>query len=102
MLDAVAIAYDLTSLVLPYPDLLVYTAADIAAWYSWTLGSSEIVIPDGAKYMYEEKKALLGQIAAGTRALGILVPLKDQLNIQQVDTNPGGDRVTRDSLKGMW
>lgn len=99
---AVGNAITISALVAPYPDALVYHTANIAAFYSWTMGSSEIVVPDAAKMLHEDSLRFLDQVARRERSLGVATPPAANIEAKQVEVNPAGDRTTRDSLKGFW
>ena len=98
--NAVAIA----TLVPPYPDPIVYHTAQIAAYYAWGQGSSEVVVPDSAKQMHEDSLRFLDQVARRERSLGVATAPASALQVQQIDTDNGGTlgRTTKDSLKGFW
>ena len=92
------------SLSSPYPDILVYTAANVAAYYSWTMGSSEIVIPDGAKMLMDAADSTIAKIRNREISLGANTAPASALEVKQIDTDNGGTlgRLTRDSIKGFW
>lgn len=101
---AVGNTIQISTLTAPYPDPLVYHAAQIAAYYAWGQGSSEIVVPDAAKLMHEDSLRFLDQIARRERSLGIATPPPANIEAKQIDTDNGGTlgRTTRSSLIGFW
>jgi len=101
---AVGNAINISSLAVPYPDALVFHTAQIAAFYAWNQGSSEIIVPDAAKQMHQDSLRFLDQVARRERSLGVATPPASALEVKQIDTDNGGTlgRDTRDSLKGFW
>ena len=101
---AVSNVSDIATFTAPYPDALVYAAANIAAFYAWTMGSGETAVPDGAKALHEDALRFLDQLARRERSLGVASPPASKMEAKQVDQDPGGllGRVTRNALKGWW
>lgn len=99
---AVGNAIAIASLSAPYPDPLVYHAAQIAAYYAWGQGSSEVVVPDAVKLMHEDSLRFLDQVARRERSLGVATPPASAVQAKQIDPDPQQNRMTRDGLKGFW
>lgn len=101
---AVGNAVNISSLATPYPDALVFHTAQIAAYYAWNQGSSEVIVPDAAKQLHEDSLRFLDQVARRERSLGVGTAPASSILVKQIDTDNGGTlgRITRDSTKGFW
>lgn len=102
---AVANQYDPANLVSPYPDILVFATARLAAYYAWTMGSAEIISPEAAAALRDDALRVFDRIASRALSLGIASTVQPATNqdVKQVDTNPDGTRTTRDSTTGtLW
>jgi phage gp36-like protein len=104
VMAAVGNVLNIATMTPPYPDALVFHAAQIGAYYAWGQGSSEIVVPDAAMKMHEDSLRFLDQLARRERSVGVANPPASVLEVKQIDVDNGGTlgRTTRDSLRGFW
>jgi phage gp36-like protein len=100
--SAIQIAVSLTALTEPYPDALVFNTARIAAYYAWLQSSSGQAVPQHIRDSHQDALRWLDQVAHGERTLGMAPTPMPTEGVGEVDINPRGDRVTRDSLAGFW
>ncbi len=86
-----------------YPAILVTHAASLAAYYAHQYGTDGQGVPQRIAEAAKDARDWLDLLAAGTRTVGTTVKPTADLEAAQVDTNPHGGWVTRDSLKGgIW
>jgi hypothetical protein len=101
--SAVQVQSDLSSFTAPYPTIVINAAAAITAYYTWLQSTSGVAIPDGAKELYQDALRVLDQIAKRERTLATTTqPAGTNQAVKQIDPDPLGNRITRDSMKGFW
>lgn len=86
--SALQVVIDLDSLSAPYPDALIYAAADISAYYAWLQGGDGQTMPEAARTRYENATRWLDQIAKRERTLGVLPKPATGQQVEQIDRNP--------------
>lgn len=84
------------------PAILTATEASLAAYYAYQFGSDGQGMPPAVRQMAEDARAFLTDVADGRRTLALAVKPATDLDVQQIDPDPNGDRVSRTSLKGFW
>lgn len=100
--SAVQVVIDLSNLVAPYPDALIYNTADIGAYYAYLDGTSGQAVPENVKLRYDNAIKWLDQVATRQRTLGIASKPATGLDVQQIDPDADSTKVSRTSLKGFW
>jgi phage gp36-like protein len=101
--SAVRISTSLESLELSsYPDALVYTTANIAAYYAFLEGTSGQGLPQHIRDNYQDSLRWLDQVARRERTLGESPKVTTDLQVRQVDPDPYSRGVSRAGLKGFW
>lgn len=101
VVSALAVAVDVTTIQAPYPDVLVHHEGVLAAYWAWIIGGKGQAMPPEVKAARDESMQWLDRAASNTRALGISPYPNAQLDVGQVDPDPYGTRVTRDTMKGF-
>lgn len=113
--SAINVAFDITTLVAPYPDALVQWTKRIAAYYAYLQSTSGMAMPENIKESYQAAQQWLDKVAHGDRSLGSTVPPGAEKSMGQVDPNPNvgstpsnnttlaqdGGRVTRQTMSGF-
>ncbi len=100
-LAAIAVQYLPSQLTVPYPDILVYATARLAAFYAWTMGSSEIVSPAAAQALRDDALRVFDRIANRQLSLGVTTTPGTNQDVVMVDRNPNSDQTTQASLAGV-
>jgi len=86
----------------PYPPILITHAATLAAYYAHQYGTDGQGVPQRVVEAAKDARDWLDMLAAGTRTVGTVVKPTAGQEVAQVDTNPTGGWVTRQSLRGFW
>lgn len=86
--SAIQVVIDLSSLSAPYPGALIYTTADIAAYYAWLQGAEQQTMPDATRQRYENAVRWLDQVAKRERTLGATPKPATGQQVEQIDRNP--------------
>lgn len=102
VLSAVQVAVALSSLREPYPDVVVFHTARIAAYYAWLNSSSGQAVPPNIRESYEAALRWLDRLTESKRGLGVEPAHVASHGLGLVEVNPRGDRVTRESMEGFW
>ena len=100
--SALGTVIDLAALVAPYPDVLVYRTADIAAYYAWVEGAKGQAVPAGVRQTYQDALDWLGEVVTGRRTLGIQSPDPEGRIVELVDTENAIIPMSRRRLRGLW
>lgn len=89
-------------LAAPYPAILVTHGAALAAYYAHQNGTDGQGVPERIAAAAKDARDWLDMLAAGTRTVGTTTAPTANQQVDQIDTNPDGGWVTRESLRGFW